>query len=129
MILRAVEDLESVTPLVYGQTESMFKSAIANFSESPTHLIASQDLAKSVSGAMLGKSTNNLAASGYAMVGSNGSLTTTNGDGDDKIEANRGWDWRAGAVNALGKNVKGEDVLRVLRAQVAKEMAKAWMQV
>lgn len=129
MLLRAVEDLESVTPLVYEQTESLFKSAITNYTESPTHLVASQDLAKSVSGTLLSKSTNNLGASGYAMIGSNGSLATTNGDEGDRIEANRGWDWRAGAVSALGKSVKGEDVLRVLRAQVAKEMAKAWMHV
>lgn len=128
MLLRAVEDLEAVTPLVYEQSESLLTSTIANYCESPTHLVASQDLAKSVSG-LMAKSTNSLAASTYAMIGSNGSLAMTNGDGGDKVEARRGWDWRAGAVDALGKNVRGDGVLRILRAQAAKEMGRVWMQL
>lgn len=127
-ILRAVEDLEAVTPLVYDQAESLFRSAIANYSDSPYQLVATQDLAKSVSGALLAKSTNSLAASGYGMIGSNGSLATTNGDGEEKVTIHRAWDWRAGAAQ-IGKHVTGEEMLRILRAQVAKEMANTWMQV
>lgn len=62
------------------------------------------------------------------MIGSNGSLATTNGDEGEKVEVKRGWDWRAGATR-LGRNVKGEEVLRVLRTQVAKDMAAAWTQI
>lgn len=137
VLLRAVEDLESVTPLVYEQAESLFRAAVSTYCDSPTHLVPSQDLAKSLLGGsnsnLLGKSTASLSASSYGMVGSNGSLATTNGDDDnnsegEKIEVKRNWDWRAGAAR-LGKNVKGEQVLRVLRAQVARDMATAWMQI
>ncbi|KAL1296601.1 hypothetical protein AAFC00_000094 [Neodothiora populina] len=123
VLLRAVEDLQSVTPLVYDQAEALFRSTVQNYCESPSHLIASQDLAKSV---MLSKSTTILAASSYGMIGSDGSLLPD--DANSKVEVQRGWDWRAGAAH-LGKSVKGEEMMRVLRTQVAKEMATAWMQV
>lgn len=35
----------------------------------------------------------------------------------------RGWDWRSG----LGEDTKGEDVLRILRLGLAKDIAKHWM--
>lgn len=73
----------------------------------------------------MAKSTTSLAG-GYAMVGSHGSIESSNGDGGDKVEIRRGWDWRKGAVHMRGRNVKGEEVLRVLRTQIAKEMAMAW---
>lgn len=129
LLIRAVEDLETVTPFVYSQAESLFKAAITNFSDSPGHLLPSQDLAKSISGALMAKSTTSLSASGYAMIGSTGSLDTTNGEGGEKVRISRAWDWRKGAVAVGGKNVRGEEVLRVLRTQVAKEVAKAWLQV
>ena len=47
----------------------------------------------------------------------------------DRVEDNpqpqrqRGWDWRAG----LPSDAKGEDVLRILRLSVAKEIARNWI--
>jgi len=38
-------------------------------------------------------------------------------------EEKRGWDWRKG----LGEDVKGEDVLRILRLGLAKDIAKHWI--
>lgn len=38
-------------------------------------------------------------------------------------EEKRGWDWRTG----LGENSKGEDVLRILRLGLAKDIARHWM--
>lgn len=35
-------------------------------------------------------------------------------------EEKRGWDWRKG----LGKDAKGEDVLRIIRLGLAKELAR-----
>lgn len=35
----------------------------------------------------------------------------------------RGWDWRKG----LAKDAKGEDVLRILRLGLAKEIARHWI--
>jgi len=38
-------------------------------------------------------------------------------------EEKRGWDWRIG----FGEDAKGEDVLRILRLGLAKDIAKHWM--
>ena len=35
----------------------------------------------------------------------------------------RGWDWRKG----LAENAKGEDVLRILRVGLAKDIARHWI--
>lgn len=38
-------------------------------------------------------------------------------------EVKRGWDWRTG----LKADVKGEDVLGILRLELAKEVARGWL--
>ena len=124
-IIRATEDLETVTPAVYAQASSLFTAAINNFtSSSSDSLTSSQDLAKSVSA--LSKST----ANGWALVASSGSLQSEGGlggKGQEGVKVTRGWDWRVGAVHMKGRNVAPGDVMRVLRSQVAVEMAKVWM--
>ena len=42
---------------------------------------------------------------------------------DSKDDVKRGWDWRKG----LEKDAKGEDVLRILRLGLAKDIAKHWV--
>ncbi|GAB7353175.1 hypothetical protein MBLNU459_g3704t2 [Dothideomycetes sp. NU459] len=122
VLLRAIEDLQTITPALYDQAEALFKAAIAAYVDSPSHLMSSQDLSKSI----MAKSTASLAG-GYAMVGSHGSIVSSTGDGGEKVEIMRGWDWRKGAVHVRGRNVKGEEVLRILRTQIAHEMAQAWI--
>ena len=58
--------------------------------------------------------------------GENVAMMNGNGDGKerDQVEKEkRGWDWRTG----IGKGTKGNDVLRVLRLGLAKEVARAWV--
>lgn len=55
---------------------------------------------------------------GQESVGSSGVLVPGGEDGK------RGWDWRMG----FGREVKGEDVLRILRLGLAKEVARAWVE-
>ena len=59
--------------------------------------------------------------------GGSGSMVKLGGRGtnkEDKTEAvKRGWDWRKG----VRSDAKGEDVLRVLRLGLARDMAKAWI--
>ena len=43
--------------------------------------------------------------------------------GDDKGHVRRSWDWRRG----WQQGATGEDVLRILRLNVAKELARGWM--
>ncbi|KAG9537886.1 hypothetical protein KCU71_g16617, partial [Aureobasidium melanogenum] len=85
------------------------------------------DLSKSIAGLKQSVSWN--------MVNSSGSIASEqNGNGGDSgagvmggIQVKRAWDWRVGAVHMKGKSVKPEDVMRVLRCQVAIEMGKVWM--
>ena len=50
-------------------------------------------------------------------MGSSGALIKSQ---EDK---RRGWDWRKG----LGQSAKGEDVLRILRLGLAKDIARHWI--
>lgn len=126
VLIRATEDLQTVSARVYSQTESLFAAAMSHY-HGGTDVSAPRDLAKS-----LHKSISNLSGSSYGMVDSHGSIQSSYADvtrsrragGQDGIK--RTWDWRAGIATVAGRNAKGEDVLRVLRAQVAKEMARAW---
>lgn len=46
------------------------------------------------------------------------------GEAREEIEKEkRGWDWRLG----MRDRVKGDDVLRILRLGLAKEVARAWV--
>lgn len=49
-------------------------------------------------------------------------------DKDDVLEIERGWDWRKGldAVAATGASVGGKEVLTLLRAALAREVAQCW---
>lgn len=55
---------------------------------------------------------------GKGSMGSSGVLVPGGEDGK------RGWDWRMG----FGREVKGEDVLRILRLGLAKDVARAWVE-
>ena len=65
-----------------------------------------------------------------SMVNSQDSDELENGMEVDHDEAekqrrhHKGRDWRAG----MASNAKGEDVLRILRLDLAKEMARHWIQ-
>lgn len=39
-------------------------------------------------------------------------------------DVKRGWDWRKG----MRKDAKGQDVLRLLRAGLAQDLAKGWIE-
>jgi len=51
--------------------------------------------------------------------GVNGSRTFARSEEDKK----RAWDWRKG----LEKDAKGEDILRILRLGLAKDIARHWV--
>ena len=79
----------------------------------------------------LQKSTSNLTTGSYSMIGSadfgsvEGRSTESSGvlvgrTGND--ESKRAWDWRIG----LGKESTGEDVVRILRLGIAREVGRAF---
>jgi len=55
-------------------------------------------------------------------MGSSGVLVNK-GTGEREVEVKRGWDWRVG----LKADVKGEDVLAILRLGLAREVARGWL--
>ncbi|KAG9679368.1 hypothetical protein KCU99_g1408, partial [Aureobasidium melanogenum] len=132
-LIRAIEDLETITPGIYAQNSAVFNAAINTYlsnSNTPSTVTPSSstpDLSKSIAGLKQSVSWN--------MVNSSGSIASEqNGNGGDSsagvmegIQVKRAWDWRVGAVYMKGKSVKPEDVMRVLRCQVAIEMGKVWM--
>lgn len=120
--MRAIEDLETVTSRIYEQVETLFQAAMSDYHGNRT--ASPKDLAKSLS-----KSVANLSGSTYGLVNSNGSIESANDSASASQEQiRRGWDWRKGIALTAGKSAKGSDVLRVLRVQIAKEMAKCWAQ-
>jgi hypothetical protein len=42
-------------------------------------------------------------------------------------DVSRGWDWRVPTQQLGGENFSGDDVLRILRVALAKEISRAWM--
>lgn len=90
---------------------------------------------------MMRKTVSSLtSSSGFSLVGSEmlgESVTSGGGSGsmvklgerqrktEGKVgEVKRGWDWRKGVQSSA----KGEDILRVLRLALAKDMARAWVE-
>ncbi|KAL2351055.1 hypothetical protein BJ546DRAFT_355272 [Cryomyces antarcticus] len=121
-LLRSIEDLQAVSSLVFTQCEALFDAALAHYHGGPatadTPGLRKSLFAKSVGGGGMGAS--GLAGSDYQMLGSSGSVSSSGVL--VRAEVRRGWDWRKG----LGRAAKGEDVLRILRLGLAREIARAW---
>lgn len=122
-LLAAVEDLDTAPSMIRAQCEECFATTLAAAHDSsppnPHHLLQ--------------KSTSNLttASSQYSLIGSTefGSVegqstesSTVLVKGGSVDDAKRGWDWRRG----YGKDAKGDDVVRVLRLGVAREIGRAF---
>ncbi|KAF2150812.1 hypothetical protein K461DRAFT_244666 [Myriangium duriaei CBS 260.36] len=121
-LLRAIEDLQTVSSRIYDQAETLFQASMSDFQSG--RATDPQDLAKSL---QMGKSTSNLAGSTYGMVNSRGSIESeqagaAGGSGEDS----RAWDWRRGLALTAGKSAKGSDVLRILRIAIAREIGRTW---
>lgn len=120
-VLKAIEDLQTVTPRVYAQCEECFRAAIAAF-EGRSAPAAPRELLK--------KSMSSMTSAGsFSLVGSSMlESRTTEGSssralGRPEEVKRRGWDWRKG----LARDAKGEDVLRILRLGLAKDIARHWI--
>ena len=78
---------------------------------------------------MLRKSVSNTSGtSSFSMVGSSmlaSQLKQSMSSSGVLVKGNikRGWDWRRG----ISSSMKGEDLLRILRLGLAKDLAKAWL--
>ncbi|KAI9791725.1 MAG: hypothetical protein M1816_003535 [Peltula sp. TS41687] len=112
-LLKAIEDLQTVTSRVYTQCEDLFQAAVSSARE-PRGRPARDVLHKSISS--LTASTD-----GFSMIGS--SVLGPHSEVVEKADVKRGWDWRTG----LPEVVEGNEVLGILRLGLAKELARGWL--
>lgn len=123
VLLKAIEDLQTVGERVYGACNDFFKVVLAATpgglkGSSPADLLASTasgSLAVSMSSSMIASqlqrsiSGASAAAAAFAAAGT--------------VDVVRGWDWRTGLTAAT----TAEDVLRILRLGLSKDLAKLWL--
>lgn len=118
-LLKAIEDLQTVGPRIYDACEEFLGTVIAS----------TPGLKGSTPADLLRKSTSNLSGtSSFSLVGSSmlaSQLKQSMGSSGVMVAGNvkRGWDWRRGVT----AGTKGDDLLRILRLGLAKDLAKAWL--
>jgi hypothetical protein len=119
ILLRAIEDLQTVGPRVYSACTEFLQTVIAS----------APGLKGSSPADLLRKSTSNVSGtSSFSLVGSSmlaSQLKQSMGSSGVMVKGNikRGWDWRQG----VSAHTTGDDVLRVLRLGLAKSLAKAFL--
>jgi len=119
ILLKAIEDLQTVGPRVYSACSEFLQTVIAS----------GQGLKGSSPTDMLRKTTSNSSgSSSFSMIGSSmiaSQLKQSMSSSGVLVKGNikRGWDWRQG----ISASTKGDDVLRILRLGLAKDLAKAWL--
>jgi hypothetical protein len=119
ILLKAIEDLQAVGPRVYSACTEFLQTVIAS----------GQGLKGSSPTDMLRKSTSTTSGtSSFSLIGSSmlaSQLKQSMGSSGVLVKGNvkRGWDWRHG----ISASTTGDDVLRILRLGLAKDLAKAFL--
>lgn len=124
VLLKAVEDIRSVGGRVYETCKDFFQLVLAS---APALLKGSTPadlMKKSNPGSMVMSGTSMLASQLHRSV-AGGGPGPSNGTGPlaNKSSAKRSWDWRHG----LDYSTSAEDVLRILRLGLSKDLAKLWV--
>jgi len=119
ILLKSIEDIQTVGPRVFEACDEFLKTVIAS----------GQGLKGSSPHDMLRKSTSNVSGtSSFSLVGSSmlaSQLKQSMGSSGVLVRGNikHGWDWRSG----ITATTTSEDVLRILRLGLAKDLARAWL--
>ncbi|KAL3427134.1 nuclear pore complex subunit Nup85 [Phlyctema vagabunda] len=119
LLLKAIEDLQTVGSRINADCNEFFQTVLAS----------TQGLKGSSPTDMLRKSTSNLSgSSSFSMIGSSmhaSQLQRSIGSSGVLVKGNikRGWDWR----HNVSASTTGDDVLRILRLALARDLAKAWL--
>ncbi|OAA78508.1 nuclear pore complex subunit Nup85 [Akanthomyces lecanii RCEF 1005] len=113
ILLKAIEDLQTVGSRVYDACDEFFNLVLAS----------GQGLKGSTPADLLKKSTNALGASSYMMTGSSTLVSQLHKSvaGASRIE--RGWDWR----KQWQASTRSDEVLRKLRLGLAQDLAALWL--
>lgn len=130
-LLKAVEDLQTAPDSVQAQCEELLEATISSYNSDDQDVADTRDILKK---SMMDGSQESVSASrlGFSMAGSEMLLRSglrKNGSQANsgvlvKSKVRRAWDWRSGFADGAG----GEDVCRVLRLGLAREMGRCWMQ-
>lgn len=133
-LLKAIEDLQTVTSRVYEQCEECFRCTLANVQSQQKRPDAREMLKKSISNmtssssafsliesTMMDSDTRESTGSEGVMVNMVEKSNAVVAKGD---EGKRGWDWR----RRLSPDSTGADLLRKLRLGLAKDIARAWVE-
>jgi hypothetical protein len=116
-LLRAAEDLQTAPTRIYSQCEEFLQATIANaFGADPPSPRAI--LKKSITG-LTGSSQFSII--GSSVMGSQPTNSTESSGVLVKRDLKRQWDWRQG----LQRHAMADDVIRLLRLGLAKELARA----
>lgn len=120
ILLKAIEDVQAVGPRVYSACTEFLQTVVAS----------GQGLKGSSPTDMLRKTNSNISGTSgsFSMVGSSmlaSQLKQSMSSSGVMVKGNvkRGWDWRRG----ISAGTSGEDLLRILRLGLAKDLAKAWV--
>ncbi|KAF7560874.1 hypothetical protein G7046_g3248 [Stylonectria norvegica] len=114
ILLKAIEDLETVGERVYSACDDFFHLVLAS----------AQGLKGSNPTDLMQKSTSSLSGSSYMMSGSSMLVNHLQKSVMAGGKVHRGWDWRKGWL----ATTKGEDVLRKVRSGLAKDLAALWLE-
>lgn len=128
VLLKAVEDIQSVGGRVYETCKDFFQLVLAS---APALLKGSTPadlMKKSSPGSMVMSGTSMLASQLHRSVAGGGGAQGPSSGGAGPLaskpsNARRGWDWRSG----LDYSTSAEDVLRILRLGLTKDLAKLWV--
>ncbi len=113
ILLKAIEDLETVGSRVYDACDEFFGLVLAS----------GQGLKGSTPADLLRKSTNALGASSYVMTGTSTLASQLHKSVAGAGKINRGWDWR----KQWHTSTKSDEVLRKLRLGLAEDLAALWL--
>lgn len=114
IILKAIEDIQTVGSRVYDACDEFFNLVLSS----------GQGLKGSTPADLMRKSTASLSGSSYVMSGSSMLVSHLHKSVAAGAKVHRGWDWRKGWL----ANTKGGDVLRKLRLGLAKDLAAMWLE-
>ncbi|KAA8564921.1 hypothetical protein EYC84_010691 [Monilinia fructicola] len=118
ILLRTIEDIQSIGPRIYSVCNAFLETVIKNASglkgSTPMDLLSQSSSGTSGSFSMVGSSM--MASQFHKSVTASGLL--------NKENIKRGWDWRKG----IKSGTTADDILRILRLGLAKDLARAWLE-
>jgi len=117
-LLKSIEDIQTVTGRVRKACDEFFETVLAS----------TQGMKGSTPMDLLKKSTSSLSGGSFSLVGSSMLASQLHRSISSsgvlvKGDVKRGWDWRSG----LEVGMTSEDVLKMFRFGLAKELAKVWI--